>query len=272
MIFVAHDNPPKVLQPRKQAFNFPPPFIATKFASVLRSRFFAISFVRRNQFNLKFPQLGIQWVRIVRFIANHHLWSLIGEPLANSFADKFDFMRRSRASVDGDRKTSAVCHCHELRTFAPLGLSEECAPFLAETNVPQVKHSLKSNLPRECKSSASVSRTFRNRPSLTHSWKRRWQVWYGGNLSGKSHHRAPERNIHNTPFKTSRSERRALPRVATTGGLSNNGSIKDHCSLLNSSRRAIREVYQTIFETASSNFYHLGFLTSNQRCFAQNFS
>jgi hypothetical protein len=33
---------------------------------------------------------------------------------------------------------------------------------------------------------------------------------------------------------------------------SNNGSIKDHCSSVNSSRLAIREVYQTIFEMASS--------------------
>jgi hypothetical protein len=64
---------------------------------------------------------------------------------------------------------------------------------------------------------------------------------------------APERNIQSTPFKTSRSARRYLSRVATTGNLSNNGSIKDHCSLVNSSRRAISEVYQTIFEMASSN-------------------
>jgi hypothetical protein len=90
---------------------------------------------------------------------------------------------------------------------------------------------------------------------LTHSWNRRWQVWYGGNLSGKSHHRAPERKIQSTAFKTSRSARRGLPRVITADGLSNNGSIKDHCSSVNSSRRAISEVYQTIFEMASIYFY-----------------
>jgi hypothetical protein len=108
-----------------------------------------------------------------------------------------------------------------------------------------------SNLPRNCKSLAKVSSIFRSLPSLTHSWKRRWQVWYGGNLSGKSRHRAPERNIQSTPFITSRSDLRGLPRVVTADGLSNNGSIKDHCSSVNSSRRAISEVYQTIFEMAS---------------------
>jgi hypothetical protein len=35
--------------------------------------------------------------------------------------------------------------CHELRTFAPLGLSDFAAPFLATMNVPSIKHSDKSN-------------------------------------------------------------------------------------------------------------------------------
>ncbi len=169
----------------------------------------------------------------------------------NSLPDKSDFMRRSTCCVNGERKTKAICHCHEFRTFAPLGCSDSEAPFLAETNVPSIKHSDKSSLPRVCKSSAKVSNTFRSRPSLTHCWKRRWHVWYGGNLSGKSDHLAPERNIQSTPFKTSRSARRGLPRITTADGLSNNGSIKDHCSSVNSSRRAICEVYQTIFEMAS---------------------
>jgi hypothetical protein len=87
---------------------------------------------------------------------------------------------------------------------------------------------------------------------LFHSWKRRWQVWYAGKRFGKSHHRAPERSIQSTPFKTSRSERRGRPRVVTTGGFLNKGSIKTNCSSVNSSRRAIREVYQTIFEMPSN--------------------
>jgi len=126
------------------------------------------------------------------------------------------------------------------------------APFLAEMNVPSIKVSDRSSLPRSSKSCAKVSGTFRSLPSFTHSWKRRWQVRYGGNLSGKSAQRAPERKIHNTPFKISRDDRRGLPRVWISSLFSNNGAIKAHCSLVNSSRRAIREFYQTIFETASS--------------------
>jgi hypothetical protein len=151
-------------------------------------------------------------------------------------------MRRSRLCVDGDRKTSAVCHCHELRTFAPLGLSHFEPPFLATMNVPSMKHSLKSKPPLLWRSSAKISKSRSSRPSLTHCWNLRWQVWYGGKRSGKSHQRAPERRIHSTPFKTSRSGRRGLPRVCTEGGLSNIGSSKDHCSSVNSSRRAIMKI------------------------------
>ena len=251
MIFVAHHNSPEVMQPCKQTFDFPASFVSAKFSAVLRSSLLPIGFMRRNQFNIEFRQLSIERVRIIRLIANHLLGSLVGEPLANSLPDKSDFMRRSTCCVNGDRKTKAVCHCHELRAFAPLGCSHSEAPFFATINVPSIKHSDKSSLPLWCKSSASVSKTFRKRPSLTHCWKRRWQVWYGGNLSGKSHQRAPERNIQSTPFITSRSERRGLPRVATSGGLSKSGSINIHCSSVSSSRRAIRKFYQTIFEMAS---------------------
>ena len=252
MIFVAHHNSPKVLQPRKQSLNLPTATVAAQFSAVLCLRPFAIGFVRRNQLNTKLRQLFIQRVRIIRFVADHLFRSLVGKPLADSSLDQFDLVRRSRFRENGERKTKAVCHCHEFRTLAPLGFSHTKAPFLAEANVPSMKVSDKSSLPRVCKSSAKVSRTFFSLPSLTQLWKRRWQVWYGGNLSGKSDHRAPERKIHSTPFKTSRAGRAGLPRVWISAVLSNNGSINVHCSSVNSSRRAIREFYQTIFEMAST--------------------
>lgn len=258
MVFVAHHNSTKILQPREQPFDFPAAFVTPQFSSVLRFFSFAIRLVRRNQFNSEIlRQLFVERVGVVSLIANQTLWRVVGESLKQSFCDKFDFMRRSRFRVDGDRKTKAVCHCQEFRAFAPLGRSNFEAPFFATINVPSIKHSDRSSLPRECKSAAKVSSTRLSLPLLTHSWNRRWQVWYGGNLSGKSDQRAPERKIQRTPFKTSRSSRRGLPRVATSGGLSNNGSINIHCSSVSSSRRAIREVYQTIFEMASNNIDNL---------------
>lgn len=253
MIFITHHNSSEVLQPSKQALYFPAPFVAPQFSAVLRFRLLAIGFVRCNQLGPKLRQLFIQRVTVICLVANHLFRSLIGETFANNFFDKFDFMRLSTLRVDGDRKTRNVCHCHELRALAPLGFSNLEAPFFATMNVPSIKVSDKSKPPRECKSSANISNTLRKVPSLTQVWKRRWQVWYGGKRDGKSLHRAPERNIHKTPFITSRASRGGLPRVWTTSLSSNNGCIKDHCSSVNSSLLAIGEVYQTIFEMASRN-------------------
>ena len=177
MIFVTHNYAPKVLQPRKESLDFPASFVAAQNSPLLCWRTFAIRFVWRDQFNAKFLQLVVERIRVICFVANHLMRSLIGKAFNNSSLDEFDFVRRSRVCVDGERKTKAVCHCQELRAFAPLGLSDRKAPFLADTNVPSMKVSDKSNLPRSSKSWAKVSSTFRSLPSLTHCWKRRWQVW-----------------------------------------------------------------------------------------------
>ena len=137
MIFVTHHNSPKILQPRKQSLDFPSPFVATKLSPVLCFRPFPVGFVRRNQLNVESLQLFIQRVGIIRFIADYLSRSLIGKSLTDRSLDKFNLVWRSRFRVDGDRKTKAVCHCHELRAFAPLGLSHFETPFLAETKFRQ---------------------------------------------------------------------------------------------------------------------------------------
>lgn len=242
MVLVAHQNPTKVLQPRKQSLNLPTALVTAQATPVLRRRLLPVRLMRGNQLYLLLSKFLVQRVRVIRLIANQTFRRVIGEPLDQSFADKSDFMRRSILCVNGERKTSAVCHCRELRTLAPLGLSDFAAPFFAVMNIPSIKHSDKSNSPRVCRSSANVSSTRLSVPPLTHCWNRRWQVWYGGNLAGKSHHLAPERKIQRTPFITSRSSRRGLPRPLTVDGWSKSGSIKDHCSSVSSSRRAMLEM------------------------------
>jgi hypothetical protein len=139
-------------------------------------------------------------------------------------------MRASRRRVDGERKTSAVCHRHELSTLAPLGLSHSESPFFATINVASIKHSDKSSSPRVRRSSAKASSTLRSVPSRTHCWNLRWQVWYGGKRLGKSCWRAPLRSIQSTPFMTSRVSRHGLPRPSSRRGRSGiSGSISVHC-------------------------------------------
>lgn len=247
MIIETNQNPTEILQPRKQPLDFPTPFVTPQLSAVLRFRTLSVRFVRRNHLGFKPRQLFVQRIGIVSFVADQLSRSLVGKARTESLFDKSDFMRRSRLRVDGERKTKAVCHCHELRTLAPLGLSHLEAPFFATMKVPSMKHSDKSKPPRAYKSSAKVSSTRRSVPSLLHCWNRRWQVWYGGNLPGISDHRAPERNIQSTPFMTSRSSRRGRPRVWTVSVLSKNDSIKDHCSSVNSSRLAMREILSNYF-------------------------
>jgi hypothetical protein len=74
-------------------------------------------------------------------------------------------------------------------------------------------------------------------------------------LSGRSHHLAPERSIQRTPSRTSRSARRGLPRVATFGGLSNNGSTKPIGRRLVLRVVPYRKFSTAIFEIASTQLY-----------------
>lgn len=240
MIFVANDDSSVILYPGKESLNFPAPLVTPEFSAVLCLRFLSISLMRRNQLNSERSQFCIQWVGIIGFIANQLRRLFNYQSVFECFSNKSDFMWRSTCCVNGERKTKAVCHCHELRTFAPLGLANSKPPFFAETNVPSIKHSERSNLPLLCRSSAKAVRSFRKVPSLTQSWNRRWQVWYGGNRSGKSAHGAPVRKIQRMPLITSRLSRHGLPRPSSRRGISpSNGSITAHCSSLNSSRRAI---------------------------------
>jgi hypothetical protein len=165
-------------------------------------------------------------------------------------------MWRSRRNVYGERKTRAVCHCHELRPLAPLGFSDTGAPFFATTKVASMKHSSKLNLPRSSRSLASASSIPRNLPERTHSWSRRWQVWYGGNFSGISFHRAPVRRTHKIPLTISRFDRRGRPLPsARTFCLGMRDSIYVHCISVNSSRGVIVcKRYMTLWQSTSHFF------------------
>jgi hypothetical protein len=239
-IIKTHRYATEVLQPRKQPLNLPPPLVSPEYSPILCRGFYSIRLVRRDHLDALLPKLLIQRIRVIRSVAYESLWLFIGKNFSDSFSDKSDLMRRSRRRVYGERKTIAVCHRHELRTFAPLGLSHSEAPFLATTNVPSIKHSDRSRSPRCLRSAARASSTLRSVPSRTHCWNLRWQVWYGGNLSGKSCHRAPERRIQRIPFSTSRVSFQGLPRPSSRrGGGGIRGSMIAHCSSVNSSRLAI---------------------------------
>ena len=254
MVFISSHQATEVVQPREQPLDFPAMPISAQRSPVLGGIANPITAMRRDHVDAPFLELSIQPIAIVGAVSDQSLGMFINKALLKGSFDKGDFMRRSRRCVDGDRKTSAVCHCHELRTLAPLGFPHCAAPFLAPTKVPSIKHCAKSSLPRFRKSSASASSICLSVPPSTQYWNRRWQVWYGGKRSGKSCQRAPERNIQRMPLSTSRSSFLGLPRPsALRCGLSNNGSMTCHCSSFNSSRRGIDSPQHELRQTYSLN-------------------
>ena len=230
-----NQDPPKVLQPSEQPLDFPALPIAAQRSAILGLRFLPVRLMRGNQLNTPGLQSFIQRITIIRLVANQSFRSLFRKTSFQRGLHQRHFMRRSTAKGYGDRKTSAVCHCHDLCTFAPLGFSHPWAPFFAMTKVPSMKHSVKSNPPRSFTSFSNARKIASNTPERTHSWKRRWQVWYGGYLSGMSFHCAPVRMIHKIPSRTSRLSRRGLPRPSGRfGGSGMSGRIIAHCSSVRS--------------------------------------
>lgn len=191
------------MQPSEQAFNLPSAAVTPQGTAILR--FVTSSSIRGDHFNAPILfQLGVEFVAVVGLVANQAARQLIGKCLVQRIFHQGHLMRRRACHVKGERKTSSVCHCHDLGALAALGFTNGTAPLFAGANVPSIKASRKSSLPRSRKSSARMSNTASNVPSLRHRWNHLWQVWYGGYRPGKSFHGAPVRKIHRIPFKIAR--------------------------------------------------------------------
>jgi len=80
----------------------------------------------------------IQLITVVGFISDHSLKSGSNDSLLVSDLCESYFMRASTLGPNGERKTRAVCNCHDLCALAPLGLPNFLAPFFAGANVPSM--------------------------------------------------------------------------------------------------------------------------------------
>jgi hypothetical protein len=236
VILPTGDQTAKTMQPGKQPFDLPTPTIAPQLATVLRFGSAAVALVGRDQFDaVLLFETRIQRIAVIGTVANQAFGNRRREALLDGELDELGFMRRSACNPDGERKTTAVRNCHDLGPFAAACWTNCTAPFLAPLNEASMKVSAKSNCPRANRSSARVRNTLTSVPSRTQRWKRRWQVWYGGNLSrGNSAHWAPVRKIHNTPSSTCRVSRHGRPRRLRGVFGSTNGSSNSHCTSVSS--------------------------------------
>ena len=186
MILPGDDQTAKIMQPGKQTLDFPTPTVAAQLTAILRSRFAAVVLVRSNQLDALLLQLGIQRITIISAVTDQSLRRGRGKALFDGGGNEASFMRRSACNPHGDRKTMAVRNCHDLGPFAAACWTNCTAPFFAPAKVASINVSPKSNCPRANRSSAKARNGWTSVPPRTHGWKRRWQVWYGGNLSPAS--------------------------------------------------------------------------------------
>ncbi len=242
VIFPTNDQTAEVAQPRKEAFHFPSALESSEAAAILRFSVGAAPVsVRRNHLGTKaFHQFSVQAIAVVRFVSDESLRHLGDQPCFQSGRYEGVFSRASTFCPSGDRKTMAVCNGHELGAFAALGLAHAAPPFLAGTNVPSTKHSVRSRPPRSRRSLAKANRTRSKTPERTQFWKRRCTVWYFPYRSGKSFQGAPVRKIQRMPLKTWRRSVQGRPRPsARTGSAGRSESIKVHCSFVRSIHRLV---------------------------------
>ena len=237
MTFPAHQQSAEVLQPCEQALDLPSAFVASQFAAVLAVSSGAISTMRCDQLDpVLLGEKIVQRIAVIAPIGNQSFWFPGYEAVLDRSVDQFLLMRRSARNPQGDRKTMAVCDCHELAPFADERATNAIAPFLAPMKEASIKPSSRSNWPRAKRSSAKDHRTPSNTPERCHCWKRRWQVWYGPYRDGKSCHGAPVRSTHNTPFMTCRAWRHGRPRLSARRDWLNStrGPIRSHCTSVRS--------------------------------------
>lgn len=235
MVLIAHRDAAGPKQPTEETLDFPAAFVAPENPPILSRRLYSVGLMRRNQFHVPFSQPGVQSIAVIGFVSNESSGKLTNEAGSQRFFNEGDFMWRSRGHKDGDRKTRAICHCHDLRTLAPLGISHSRPPFLAMTNVPSMKHSDRSRPPRSRTSWASRFKSLSRTPLRTQFWNRRWQVWYEGYRSGRSCQGAPVFKTHRMPLSTARVSFQGRPRPSGRHlGLGISGFRSVHCSSVRS--------------------------------------
>src|SRR5260370_26400827 len=167
VVLVAHDKPTEVLEPGEEALDLPPAAIPPERAAILGSR--AVAPVRSNQLDVRFlGEFLVKRIGVVRAVSDESLRRRGEEAAVEGGADESDLMWRSTLDANGDRKTRAVCHCHDLGPFATLGFADTEPPFFAGAKVASMKASERSSPPLRSRSSASV-RTMRSSvPSRAH--------------------------------------------------------------------------------------------------------
>ncbi len=225
-----------MMQPRKKSFHSPASAITTQRTPVLRWRA-PFSAMGRDHFDpVALGQIAVQPVAVIGFVADQPRREGVEEAVPEDPFDELGFVRRSAFDTNGESKTVSIGESDDFRPFAAFGGPDREAPFFAPVKEASMKASSRSSFPRAWSSSASTRKMRSSLPARTQCWKRRWQVWYGGYLSGSSRPCAPVPNTHRIPLSTARVSCQGRPRPSARRGGLKIGSMSSHWASLSSHR------------------------------------
>src|SRR3974390_3519809 len=130
VVFIADNQAAEVVQPSEESFYLPTTLEAAQRTSVLSNAIGPAAFaVWSNHLSTKLLQnFTIQRITIVSLISNESLGDISHESLLKGLSHQFDFSRASTVCAYGERKTIAVCNCHDLGALAAFSLSHTEPP------------------------------------------------------------------------------------------------------------------------------------------------
>lgn len=117
MMLVARHEATKPQQPGKEALDAPAATIPSELASVLRQSA-TVALVGRDHVDAHLGELGIQRVIVIGAVPDESFWQRLHESCVESIEHQRCFMALTTRYPNGDRKTVAVCHRHDLGRLA----------------------------------------------------------------------------------------------------------------------------------------------------------
>ena len=222
------------MQPADRSFDLPSATIPSESTPVLGGRLLSIFAMGTDQLNSSSSKSLPEWIAIGCRIIDQSLRTTTQLSFLQQRFDECHFVRTGTGDSRRERQSLIVGEDHDLRAFATFGFADHFAPFFADEKVPSASVSLRSIRP--CRSSALSNRdqAFVQTPLVVHCRKRRQQVGYEGNRSGRSFQRAPLRSTHRIPSTQARGSIDGRPRWPVRGSCGNRSAINRHWSSVSS--------------------------------------
>jgi hypothetical protein len=235
---VAHDQTPKMTEPRNRPLHHPTASVTAQLASILMRGAAVIRALGDDRRDALLGELLAQWVAIIASIqhqalglaprATRAVCAFDGNAV-QTVREQFHFRRGRRVQVCSQRSTRAIDQNQALCAFATLGLADFRPPFFAGAKVPSAKHSSQRIFSWSFKSARKARHRFSNTPEASQARKRRQQVLGLPYCFGKALHGAPVHRIHKMPSKQRRCGTGGRPPfgLGFTGGSS--APMRAHC-------------------------------------------